>query len=129
MKLRNYETIFVLTPVLTSEQIESTIIKFRNLLLEKGAEIVHEEAIGLKKLAYPIQHKNTGIYHLIEFKARPDLINALEVGYKRDETIIRFLTFVLDKHGIEYNQKKRNGTLQLHSKVEAETEFKKEIVA
>lgn len=127
MKLRNYETIFVLTPVLTSEQIANSIIKFRSLLLEKGAEIIHEEAIGLKKLAYPIAHKNTGIYHLIEFKASPDIINILEIGYKRDENIIRFLTFALDKHGTEYNQKKRNGTL--HSKVEAKTETKKEVVA
>lgn len=123
MKLRNYETVFVLTPVLTSEQIESIIHKFRNFILEKGAQIVHEEAIGLKKLAYPIQHKNTGVYHLIEFKATPDLIHALEIAYKRDENIIRFLTFVLDKHGTEYNEKKRNGTLQ--SKVEP----KKEVVA
>lgn len=123
MKLRNYETVFVLTPVLTSEQIESIIAKFRNFILEKGAQIIHEEAIGLKKLAYPIQHKNTGVYHLIEFKATPDLIHALEIAYKRDENIIRFLTFVLDKHGTEYNEKKRNGTLQ--SKVEP----KKEVVA
>ena len=127
MKLRNYETVFVLTPVLTSEQIESTIIKFRNLLLEKGAEIVHEEAIGLKKLAYPIQHKNTGVYHLIEFQAQPEIINTLEIGYKRDENIIRFLTFVLDKHAIEYNQKKRNGTLP--SRVEPKTESNKEVAA
>ncbi|MHB9147641.1 MAG: 30S ribosomal protein S6 [Candidatus Amoebophilus sp.] len=127
MKLKNYETVFVLTPVLTSEQIEGTITKFRNFLLEKEAEIVHEEAIGLKKLAYPIQHKNTGIYHLIEFKAKPEVIATLEIAYKRDENIIRFLTFVLDKDGIEYNEQKRNGTLQLKKHIEFEP--KKEVIA
>ncbi|ACE05817.1 hypothetical protein Aasi_0399 [Candidatus Amoebophilus asiaticus 5a2] len=127
MKLKNYETVFVLTPVLTSEQTEGTITKFRNFLLEKEVEIVHEEAIGLKKLAYPIQHKNTGIYHLIEFKAKPEVIATLEIAYKRDENIIRFLTFVLDKDGIEYNEQKRNGTLQLKKHIEFEP--KKEVIA
>jgi len=120
MKLKNYETVFVLTPVLTSEQTEGTITKFRNFLLEKEAELVHEEAIGLKKLAYPIQHKNTGIYHLIEFKAKPEVIATLEIAYKRDENIIRFLTFALDKDGTEYNEQKRNGTLQLKKHIEFE---------
>jgi small subunit ribosomal protein S6 len=127
MKLKNYETIFVLTPVLTSEQTEGTITKFRNFLLEKEVEIVHEEAIGLKKLAYPIQHKNTGIYHLIQFKAKPEVIATLETAYKRDENVVRFLTFALDKDGVEYNEKKRNGTLQL--KKQFEPESKKEATA
>lgn len=111
MKLRNYETVFVLTPVLTNEQIESTIQKFRNFLLEKGVQIVHEEAIGLKKLAYPIQHKHTGIYHLVEFKASPEVIIDLEIAYRRDENVVRFLTCILDKYGVEYNHKKREGDL------------------
>jgi small subunit ribosomal protein S6 len=125
MKLRNYETVFVLTPVLTNEQIESTIQKFRNFLLEKGFQIVHEEAIGLKKLAYPIQHKNTGIYHMIEFEATPELVIDLEIAYRRDENIVRFLTCTLDKHGVEYNQKKREGALHSTNskRVEVEPEF------
>lgn len=125
MKLRNYETVFVLTPVLTNEQIENTIQKFRGFLVEKGVQIVHEEAIGLKKLAYPIQHKNTGIYHLIEFKATPNVIIDLEIAYRRDENIVRFLTCTLDKHGVAYNHKKREGNLHSTNTnlVEVETEF------
>lgn len=111
MNVRNYETVFVLTPVLTSEQIEGIIQKFRNFLLEKGVQIVHEQEIGLKKLSYPIQHKHTGIYHFIEFKAATDVIIDLEIAYRRDENIIRFLTCALDKHGVEYNQRKREGAL------------------
>lgn len=123
MKLKNYETTFVLTPVLTKEQAEETAAKFRNFLIEKEAEIVYEKAMGLKKLAYPIQHKSTGIYHLIEFKAKPEVISALETAYKRDEKVMRFLTFVLDKHGVEYNEKQRNGAQT------SETKPKKEMVA
>ena len=109
--------------MLTKEQIEDTIAKFRDFLTEKQAEVVYEEAMGLKKLVYPIQHKSTGVYHLIEFRASPDVIGALETEYSRDEKVIRFLTFVLDKHGVEYNEKKRNGAFA------PKTETKKEVVA
>lgn len=109
MELRSYETVFVLTPVLSDEQLQKIISKVRNFLKEKKAEIVYEDAIGLKKLAYSMQHKSTGVYHLFEFKATPDVIVALETEYKREEAIIRFMTCALDKHGIEYNDKKRRG--------------------
>ena len=109
MELRNYETMFVLTPVLSDEQLQEPIAKIRDFLKENKAEIIHEDNIGLKKLAYPIQQKSTGVYHLFEFKAAPAVISALETEYRREEKIIRFLTFTLEKHGVEYNEKKRNG--------------------
>lgn len=122
MKQKNYETIFILTPVLTKEQIEDAITKFRNFLTEKKADIIHEENMGLKELVYPIQHKTTGVYYLIEFRARPDVIGALETEYNRDEKVIRFSTLLLDKHGVEYNEKKRNGAFS------SNTETKQEVV-
>ncbi len=109
MKLRSYETVFVLTPVLSEEQLQETIDKFRGFLQENKAEIVYEDKIGLKKLAYPIQRKATGVYHLFEFRATPDVISALETEYRREEKVIRFLTLALEKHGVEYNEKKRSG--------------------
>jgi small subunit ribosomal protein S6 len=123
MPLKNYETVFILTPVLANEVAQGIITKFRNFLLEKGGEIIHEEAIGLKKLAYPIQQKNTGIYHLIEFKADPQIIASLETAYKREEYIMRFLTFALDKHAVEYNDKKRKGTLHIKTKEPSKQEI------
>lgn len=103
-----YETVFILTPVLSEDQMKEAVTKYQNLLQEKGAEIVHEENWGMRKLAYPIQKKSTGFYHLIEFKSKPEIINELEVIYKRDERVIRFLTIRLDKHSLAYNEKKRS---------------------
>ena len=123
MELRNYETVFVLTPVLSEEQLQEVINKFRSFLEEKKAEIVHEDKIGLKKLSYPIQHKHTGVYHLFEFRATPDVINALEIEYRREERINRILTFCLDKHGVEYNMKKRSGVW------DKKTEFNQKTIA
>jgi small subunit ribosomal protein S6 len=128
MNVRHYETVFILNPVLSNEQVEDTINKFRKFILEQDIEIVFEEAIGLKKLAYPIQHKHTGIYHLIEFKAKPEFLITLETAYKRDENVIRFLTFSLDKHGLDYNERKRLGTLN-NKQVEKNTKTMKEVTA
>ena len=75
---------------------------------DKGAEILNEEAWGLKKMAYAIQKKSTGFYCLIEFKAEPEVIKTLETGYRRDEKVIRFMTVKLDKYAVQYAEKRRN---------------------
>ncbi len=107
--MQQYETVIILTPLLSEEVSKEAIAKFRTILTEGGAEIVHEDNWGLKKLAYPIEKKTTGFYHLIEFKAPGELISKLEIEYKRDERVMRFLTIKLDKHAIAYNEKKRSG--------------------
>ena len=109
--MKNYETLIVVTPLLSEEQMKEVVAKFKKVLTDNGAEIVAEDNWGLKKLAYPIQKKSTGFYHLTEFKADGALINKLEVEYKRDERIMRFLTVALDKHAVAYNDRKRNGQL------------------
>ena len=105
--LNQYETVFILTPVLSDEQMKETVKKYQDYLKEKGAEIVHEENWGMRKLAYPIQKKSTGFYHLYEYKAESELIANLELSLKRDERVMRFLTVKLDKHAVAYNEKKR----------------------
>ena len=105
--LNQYETVFIATPVLSEAQFKELVTKFRGVITENGGELVHEEDWGLRKLAYPIQKKSTGFYHLIEFKAPGELIETLETQYRRDERIIRFLTFRMDKYSVEYSEKKR----------------------
>lgn len=105
--MNQYETVFIVTPVLSEDQMKEAVKKFSGFLAENGGEIIFEDHWGLRKLAYPIQKKSTGFYHLIEFKAAGDLTNRLEVEFRRDERIIRFLTVKLDKHAVEYNLKRR----------------------
>jgi small subunit ribosomal protein S6 len=109
MEKKNYESVIVLTPVLSDEQMKEAVKKYRELITEHGGEIIHEDNWGLTKLAYPIQKKSTGFYHIYEFMAPTNLVKSLEIAYKRDERVMRFLTIALDKHGILYNQRKRNG--------------------
>ena len=105
--MNQYETVFIMTPVLSDDQMKETVAKYQKLLKDKGAEIVMEDHWGLRKLAYPIQKKSTGFYHLIEFRNDGSILADLELSYKRDERIIRFLTVKLDKHAVAYNEKKR----------------------
>jgi small subunit ribosomal protein S6 len=103
-----YETVFILTPVLSETQVKEAVKKYLDYISENGGEIVHQEDWGLRKLAYPIQKKTTGFYHLVEFKSEGDFVEKLETQYRRDERVIRFLTFRMDKHAIAYAEKKRN---------------------
>ena len=105
--MNQYETVFILTPVLSDEQMKETVAKFKKVLTDKGAEIVNEETWGLKKMAYAIQKKSTGFYCLLEFKAEPSVILSLETGFRRDEKVIRFITVKLDKYAVEYAEKRR----------------------
>ena len=89
--MNQYETVFILTPVLSDDQMKETAAKFKKVLTDKGAEIVSEEAWGLKKMAYAIQKKSTGFYCLVEFKAEPEVIKVLETAFRRDVKVIRFL--------------------------------------
>src|ERR1700712_944594 len=109
MQQKQYETVFILTPVLSEAQTKDAVEKFKKTLTDNGAELIHEDAWGLRKLAYPIQNKSTGYYQLIEFSAAPTLINTLETEYKRDERVMRYLTTALDKYAVEYNERRRKG--------------------
>lgn len=106
--MNNYETVFILTPVLSDEQMKETVAKFTKLLADNGAEIVNEEIWGLKKMAYAIEKKSTGFYNLLEFKAEPSVIKTLETGFRRDEKVIRFMTVKLDKYAVEYAEKRKS---------------------
>ena len=108
MSMNHYETVFILTPVLSDVQMKEAVEKFKAILVAEGAEIVNEENWGLRKLAYPIQKKSTGFYQLLEFNADPSVIAKLEMNFRRDERIIRFLTFRMDKYAAEYAAKRRS---------------------
>ena len=105
--MNHYETVFILTPVLSDDQMTEAVAKFKDVLKKNNATLVNEELWGLRKLAYPIQKKSTGFYCLFEFEADPTIVKPLETAHRRDERVIRFLTFHLDKYAVEYAEKRR----------------------
>jgi len=108
--MNNYETVFILTPVLSDQQMKEAVEKFKDILVAEGSEILNIENWGLRKLAYPIQKKSTGFYTLMEFQADPTIVAKLETQFRRDEKVLRFLTFRQDKDFAAYAAKRRNKT-------------------
>ena len=105
--MNHYETVFILNPVLSEVQVKETVSKFEDFLTTKGAEMVSKEDWGLKKMAYEIQNKKSGFYHLFEFKISGENLIAFETEFRRDERIMRFLTVSLDKHAISWAERRR----------------------
>lgn len=105
--MNSYETVFILTPVLSEEQAKEAVQKFESEVGSLGGKVKHSESWGLRKLAYPIQKKSTGFYFLTEFEAPGSAVAELEVSFKRDERVMRFLTVRMDKDHLEYAGKRR----------------------
>ncbi|MCU0423743.1 MAG: 30S ribosomal protein S6 [Bacteroidia bacterium] len=114
--LNDYESVIIFTPVLSDEQLKDAVAKYRNMITENGGELVHEENWGLTKLAYAIEKKTTGFYHIYEYKAPADFVAKFELAFRRDERIMRFLTTSLDRHAVHYNTRKRNGEFNQNKK-------------
>ena len=108
--MNHYETVFILNPVLSEDQIKETVKKYEDLLVSKGAKMISKENWGLKKLAYPIQKKKSGFYHLFEYPVDGQVVHELETEFKRDERFMRYLSVSLDKHAIAWAEKRRNRT-------------------
>ena len=108
--VNHYETVFILTPVLSEAQAKETVERFKGVLTGAGASIVNEENWGLRKLAYTIDNKTTGFYYLLEFDAEPTVVATLTTQFRRAEKVIRFLVTKLDKYAAEYAVKRRSKT-------------------
>ena len=117
--MNHYETVFISTPVLSDVQIKEAVKKYHDFIVDNGGEIVHEEDWGLKKLAYPIQKKTTGLYVVLEYKAPSDFNEKLKIQLLRDENVLRHMFTALDKYAVEYNERKRSGVKSGPEKVEA----------
>ncbi len=102
-----YELMVIFTPILNEDELKRLVGEYVKYIEDNGGELVHQEDWGLRQLAYEIDHKTTGIYHLFEFKAPGSLISELELLLKRDDHVMRFLTTRLDKYAVEWNKTRR----------------------
>lgn len=118
--MASYETVFILTPVLSAEQAKEAVKKYEGDIKSLGGKIKHSETWGLRKLAYPIQKKTTGFYFLLETEGEGNLVSEMELAFKRDERIIRFLTVKMTKDHLDWSEKRRSRMKNTSSdKVEA----------
>ena len=105
----HYETVIIFSPLLSDDDVKREVSKYTKMVTDSGCTILEERTWGLRQLAYPIEGKSNGIYYIIEYSGAPAIIQKLEIEFKRNENVIRWLTVHLDKYGIEYNDKRRKG--------------------
>ncbi len=116
--LKQYETVVIFSPLLSEDELKTAITGYTKWLKKHKAELVHQENWGLKQLAYPIANKHSGYYFVMEYKATNELVGTLEVELVRDnEKVLRFLTVLLDKYALKYNDDKRAGLVGKSKKV------------
>lgn len=108
--MRQYETTFIINPTLSGDEIKQTAQMYVDFIKQEGGEIIHLEDMGVQQLAYPIQKRSSGAYYFVEYKAPSgEVINKMELAFRRDDNVLRYLTIKVDKHRAQYNIDKRAG--------------------
>ena len=104
--MNNYETLYVLKPTLTDEETAANIAKIEAILVREGAEILATNNMGMRKLAYPVEKNERGVYTIVYFKAEGTVINELERNLKFNEEVIKYLTvrYTKQKEVIQFNK-------------------------
>ncbi len=94
---RQYETMFILRPTLNDQEIAAAIESYRDLLVRQGGEIILQEDLGKKRLAYDIKRFQNGHYALFQYQAEPSAVKELERSFKITEDVLRYLTIKIQK--------------------------------
>ncbi|MFL0768400.1 MAG: 30S ribosomal protein S6 [Prochlorococcus sp.] len=87
-----YETMYILRPDIPEEEVESHVSKYRDMIVEAGAEILDNQMRGKRRLAYPIAKHKEGIYVQLSHNGDGQHVEVLEKAMRLSEDVIRYLT-------------------------------------
>ena len=87
-----YETMYILRPDIPEEEVESHLLKYRDMLVETGAEVLDNQMRGKRRLAYPINKHRDGIYVQLSHNGDGQQVAVLEKAMRLSEDVIRYLT-------------------------------------
>ncbi len=119
--MRHYETTFIIDPILSGDEIKQTAQMYVEFLKEEGCNIVHFEEMGVLELAFPMNKRTSGAYFFVEYQAENgNCIDKMELAFRRDDNVIRYLTVKVNKFRAQYNEDKRAGKFNKEAKKEAE---------
>lgn len=128
--MRQYETTFIINPALSGDEIKQTAQMYVDFLKGEGCEIIHLDEMGVLQLAYPINKRTSGAYFWVEYTAASgDIINKMELAFRRDDNVLRYLTIKVDKHRAQYNADKRAGKFEKKAESEESADTKEEATA
>jgi small subunit ribosomal protein S6 len=90
--MRRYETIYILRPALTEEQVTTLIENTTNIIQSDNGQIIELDKWGMKKLSYPIKKESLGFYVYCDFAGSPDAVAEMERKFRIDDSVLRYLT-------------------------------------
>ena len=94
--MRNYENLVIVKPTFTAEEIQASVKAIEEVITSNGGEIAATNAMGMRKLAYPIEKNERGYYHVIYYTIAPAAIAEIERRFRINEDLLRFVTIKYD---------------------------------
>ena len=91
-----YETMYILRPDIPEEEVDTHVAKYRDLVIEAGAEVLDTQMRGKRRLAYPIAKHREGIYVQLNHSGDGQQVAVLERAMRLSEDVIRYLTVIQD---------------------------------
>jgi len=88
--MRKYEVLFIVRSDLDQEAVQATVDKFAGIIAN-GGEVISQEILGKRRLAYEIKKHRDGIYVLIQFHAQPETVAELDRVMRITDEVIRHL--------------------------------------
>ena len=122
--MRRYETMLVLDPEMSKEQIDGFLEKLKQFLGDRGAKVLKVEEWGLNTLAYEIKKKKKGYYLLLYLNGDAALVAEMERNLRLMEEVLRYLTVKGEEGDIEVSPQK--GIPEQAKEPEQEEEPRKE---
>ena len=93
--VNSYETLFIVNPTLSEDDVKATVDKFTALVAENGT-VGEIDEWGKRRLAYPIDDITEGYYVLVNFTSESAFPAELERRYNIDENIMRGIVIRLE---------------------------------
>ena len=90
--LTSYETIYIVKPNLTEDNLLKVIENYQGLLIERGAKNIVTQNRGRRGLKYVINKFRDGVYIQMNYEANGDVVEFIEKSMRINEDLIRFLT-------------------------------------
>ncbi len=90
--MRNYENLVIVKPTFTAEEIQASVKNVEEIITSNGGKIAASDAMGMRKLAYPIEKSERGYYHVIYYSVEPSAISEIERRFRINEDLLRFVT-------------------------------------
>lgn len=102
--MQGYESVIILDPNATEEEQQGLLGKFKETVEAQGGNVVHQTLWGRRKLAYPVNKREYGYFHLMYLDHSPDAVKALERMFSIDDNVLKWLTVAVEDVDEEFNK-------------------------